>query len=104
MGSAGKEGMCGRSRITRFSGTTGTLNKARGETPQLNVIRQRCLIRKTDATRRAEEATELFVKRYAIRSGIESANSGAKNRLGLGEPIESSIVVIPSANQCFQTQ
>jgi hypothetical protein len=31
-----------------------------------------------------EEATEVFQERYAPRSGIESTNSGLKNRLGLG--------------------
>ena len=31
-----------------------------------------------------EEATEVFKERYAPRSGIESTNSGLKNRLGLG--------------------
>jgi hypothetical protein len=37
------------------------------------------------AGRRAEEATKVFPERYAARSGIESTNSGLKNRLGLGE-------------------
>jgi hypothetical protein len=36
------------------------------------------------AGRRMEEATEVFKERYAPRSGIESTNSGLKNRLGLG--------------------
>jgi hypothetical protein len=36
------------------------------------------------AGRRVEEATEVFQERYAPRSGIESTNSGLKNRLGLG--------------------
>jgi hypothetical protein len=36
------------------------------------------------AGRRVEEATEVFKARYAARSGIESTNSGLKNRLGLG--------------------
>ena len=31
-----------------------------------------------------EEATNVFKERYAARSGIESTNSGLKNRLGLG--------------------
>jgi hypothetical protein len=34
--------------------------------------------------RRMEEATDVFKERYAPRSGIESTNSGLKNRLGLG--------------------
>src|SRR3954454_7764966 len=34
--------------------------------------------------RRLEEATAVFPERYAARSGIESTNSGLKNRLGLG--------------------
>jgi hypothetical protein len=36
------------------------------------------------AARRVEEATEVFKERYSMRSGIESTNSGLKNRLGLG--------------------
>jgi hypothetical protein len=36
------------------------------------------------AGRRVEQETEVFRERYAIRSGIESTNSGLKNRLGLG--------------------
>jgi len=36
------------------------------------------------AGRRVEEQTEVFKERYAPRSGIESTNSGLKNRLGLG--------------------
>jgi hypothetical protein len=36
------------------------------------------------AGRRVEEATEVFRERYAPRAGIESTNSGLKNRLGLG--------------------
>jgi hypothetical protein len=37
------------------------------------------------AGRRVEEETEAFQERYAARSGIESTNSGLKNRLGLGQ-------------------
>jgi hypothetical protein len=37
------------------------------------------------AGRRVEEKTEAFKERYAARSGIESTNSGLKNRLGLGD-------------------
>jgi Transposase DDE domain len=36
------------------------------------------------AARRTEEKTKVFKRRYARRSGIESTNSGLKNRLGLG--------------------
>lgn len=36
------------------------------------------------AGRRVEEQTPVFQERYAPRSGIESTNSGLKNRLGLG--------------------
>ena len=36
------------------------------------------------AGRRAEEKTKVFQERYAPRSGIESTNSGLKNRLRLG--------------------
>jgi hypothetical protein len=36
------------------------------------------------AGRRVEETTTVFKERYASRSGIESTNSGLKNRLGLG--------------------
>jgi hypothetical protein len=66
-----------------------------GECP----FRQQCPIEKTRdgkftleftdkerrlAGRRVEETTEVFKERYAPRSGIESTNSGLKNRLGLG--------------------
>ena len=66
-----------------------------GECP----FRQQCPIEKTRdgkftleftdkerrlAGRRVEEQTEVFQERYAPRSGIESTNSGLKNRLGLG--------------------
>lgn len=37
------------------------------------------------AGRRQEQATDVFQQRYAQRSGIESTNSGVKNRLGLGQ-------------------
>jgi hypothetical protein len=37
------------------------------------------------ASRRREQATDAFKKRYAMRSGVESTNSGLKNRLGLGK-------------------
>lgn len=36
------------------------------------------------AARRREAETDVFRERYAARSGIESTNSGLKNRLGLG--------------------
>lgn len=62
-------------------------------------FRKQCPIKKTDdgkftleftdkqrrlSARRVEEQTEVFRDRYATRSGIESTNSGLKNRLGLG--------------------
>ena len=37
------------------------------------------------AARRREQDTDVFRERYTIRSGIESTNSGLKNRLGLGK-------------------
>jgi hypothetical protein len=37
------------------------------------------------AARRREQETDVFKERYAMRSGIESTNSGLKNRLGLGK-------------------
>lgn len=37
------------------------------------------------AERRREQQTDAFKERYAMRSGIESTNSGLKNRLGLGK-------------------
>ena len=37
------------------------------------------------AARRREQETQVFKQRYAMRSGIESTNSGLKNRLGLGK-------------------
>ena len=36
------------------------------------------------AGRRAEERTDVFAQRYVPRSGIESTNSGLKDRLDLG--------------------
>jgi hypothetical protein len=63
-------------------------------------FRQQCPIASTDdgrytldysdrqqrlAARRREQETDVFKKRYAMRSGIESTNSGLKNRLGLGK-------------------
>ena len=36
------------------------------------------------ASRRREQETDVFKQQYAMRSGIESTNSGLKNRLGLG--------------------
>lgn len=37
------------------------------------------------AGRRCEQETEVFQERYAARAGLESTNSGLKNRLGLGQ-------------------
>ena len=37
------------------------------------------------AGRRVEERTDVFKRRYSLRSGIESTNSGLKNRLGFGQ-------------------
>jgi hypothetical protein len=37
------------------------------------------------AARRREQETDVFKEAYAMRSGIESTNSGLKNRLGLGQ-------------------
>jgi len=63
------------------------------------LFRKQCPIKKTHAGtftleftdkerrlagRRVEEKTDVFKSRYALRSGIESTNSGLKNRLGLG--------------------
>jgi len=36
------------------------------------------------AARRREQETDVFRQRYALRSGLESTNSGLKRRLGLG--------------------
>lgn len=36
------------------------------------------------AARRREQETEVFKERYGTRAGVESMNSGLKNRLGLG--------------------
>lgn len=49
-----------------------------------------CQLRFTDKERRLEErrreeATDVFRERYAARAGIESTNSGLKNRLGMGD-------------------
>ena len=35
------------------------------------------------AGRRREQETPVFARRYAMRAGIESTNSGLKNRLGM---------------------
>jgi hypothetical protein len=63
-------------------------------------LRKQCPIKKTHdgeftieftdkeqrlAGRRVEQETDVFRERYALRSGIESTNSGLKNRLGLGQ-------------------
>lgn len=57
--------------------------------PITNTQQGRFVLNFTDAkrrlaARRREQATEVFRERYAVRSGIESTNSGLKNRLGLG--------------------
>ena len=63
-------------------------------------LRNQCPIVKTDegqyvleytdkkrrlAARRREQETDVFKQQYAMRSGIESTNSGLKNRLALGQ-------------------
>ena len=57
--------------------------------PDLQDRRRRYVLQYSDkkrrlAGRRREQETTVFKERYAMRSGIESTNSGLKNRLGLG--------------------
>lgn len=62
----------------------------RQQCPIINTLDGKFTLEFTDkdrrlAARRLEESTEVFKERYALRSGIESTNSGLKNRLGLGQ-------------------
>ena len=62
----------------------------RKQCPIVNTDEGRCVLEYTDrqrrlAARRREQETKVFKERYAMRSGIESTNSGVKNRLGLGK-------------------
>jgi Transposase DDE domain len=61
----------------------------RNQCPIVNTEEGRYFLEYTDkqrrlAARRREQETDVFKERYAMRSGIESTNSGLKNRLGLG--------------------
>ena len=61
----------------------------RNQCPIVNTDEGRYVLEYTDkehrlAARRREQETDVFKERYAMRSGIESTNSGLKNRLGLG--------------------
>ena len=62
----------------------------RKQCPIVNTDEGRYVLEYTDkqrrlAARRREQETAVFKERYAMRSGIESTNSGVKNRLGLGK-------------------
>ncbi len=62
----------------------------RKQCPIVNTDEGRYVLEYTDrqrhlAARRREQETKVFKERYAMRSGIESTNSGVKNRLGLGK-------------------
>jgi hypothetical protein len=62
----------------------------RKQCPIVNTDEGRYVLEYTDrqrrlAARRREQETKVFNERYAMRSGIESTNSGVKNRLGLGK-------------------
>jgi hypothetical protein len=62
----------------------------RKQCPIVNTDEGRYVLQYSDrkrrlAARRREQETKVFKKRYAMRSGIESTNSGLKNRLGLGK-------------------
>jgi hypothetical protein len=62
----------------------------RSNCPIVNTNDGRYVLTYTDAKRRLaerrrEQETHVFKERYALRSGIESANSGLKNRLRLGK-------------------
>jgi hypothetical protein len=61
----------------------------RSQCPIVNTEEGRYVLEYTDkkrrlAERRREQETDVFKQRYAARSGIESTNSGLKNRLGMG--------------------
>ena len=61
----------------------------RKQCPIVNTDEGRYVLEYTDkqrrlAARRREQETDVFKEQYAMRSGIESTNSGLKNRLGLG--------------------
>jgi len=50
-------------------------------------------------SRRREQDTPAYKERYALRSGIESTNSGLKNRLGLGQlPVRGKGAVFRKIN------
>jgi Transposase DDE domain len=62
----------------------------RKQCPIVNTDEGRYILQYSDrkrrlAARRREQETKVFKERYAMRSGIESTNSGLKNRLGLGK-------------------
>ncbi len=62
----------------------------RNQCPIVNTDEGRYVLEYTDkkrrlAARRREQETDVFKQQYAMRSGIESTNSGLKNRLGLGQ-------------------
>jgi Transposase DDE domain len=62
----------------------------RKQCPIVNTDEGRYVLQYSDrkrrlAARRREQETQVFKRRYAMRSGIESTNSGLKNRLGLGK-------------------
>ncbi len=62
----------------------------RSKCPIVNTTDGRYVLIYTDekrrlAERRREQETDVFKERYAMRSGIESTNSGLKNRLGMGK-------------------
>jgi len=62
----------------------------RNHCPIVNTDEGRYILEYTDkkrrlAARRREQETDVFKQQYAMRSGIESTNSGLKNRLGLGQ-------------------
>ncbi len=61
----------------------------RNQCPIVNTDEGRYVLEYTEkkrrlAARRREQETDVFKEQYAMRSGIESTNSGLKNRLGLG--------------------
>jgi len=62
----------------------------RNQCPIVNTNDGRYVLKYTDqkrrlAERRREQETDVFKERYAMRSGVESTNSGLKNRLDLGK-------------------
>src|SRR5271166_1651776 len=78
----------GKTKLEMAAGACATC-PFRNQCPIVNTDEGRYFLEYTDkkrrlAARRREQETDVFKEQYAMRSGIESTNSGLKNRLGLG--------------------